>query len=121
MGYKEWLEKRIVGMSELIENSIRNKCYTTADNCIIKLDIYRECLAEFGKKKDKLDIHELKIDNKYIFVTEYCKSDPFIVIGIRRNIFNNDIYVIDVKYKNDDNVYTYIETDKCIKWYEEVE
>lgn len=119
MEYKEWLEKRIAYMHELIETGVRNKYYTVADDGIIKIDIYRECLAEFEKKKDKLDIHELKIDNKYVFVTEYCKSDPFIVIGIRRN--NNHIYVIDVKYENDDNIYTYIETDKCIKWYEEVE
>ena len=57
------------------------------------------------EKREALNIHELKVGNEYILVTENGKSEPFTVVGIRFSVLGK--YCIDAEYENDKYVSTY--------------
>lgn len=94
-GYKDWLESKIAEINNLIENSIKSECYDVVYTLVTKVEIYKECLAEFEKENERdksVSFDDIKVGKKYNFM---LKNDDFseVITIIAKGCENKGRYV----------------------------
>lgn len=88
--YKDWLEERIKWQTDSLTNSANIKRYGGAFLSSIKVDVYKECLAEFEKltkePEQGVSFSELEVGKKYVGIHfTGGKTNAFVVIAKGRD------------------------------------
>lgn len=121
--YKNWLEKQIDKMSELVTNSVTAKFYGAADTYATRASVYKECLTMFNKAtEDKgIKFSDLEVCKKYVSVFEDgTLGSAFIVL--RKGCDDIGDYIVYYSVENDSVSYNVYERDfRELRYYKEVE
>lgn len=122
----KWLESKIDETEESLGYSLDTKRYDGAFWYSVKNDVYKECLKEFERLKEKerdngVSFDELEVGKKYISVFDCGKeSGPFEVVT--KGFDNGYGYVLHTT-KTDSVLSILSENESCstIEYFKEVE
>lgn len=121
--YKNWLEKQIDKMNELVTNSITAKFYGAADTYATRASVYKECLCMFNKAtEDKgISFSDLEVCKKYVSVFEVGEpSSVFIVLN--KGCDDRGNYIVYYIVGNDSvSRRTYEDEFSAAKYFKEVQ